>query len=193
MLRPLPWNAGTWLNPPPHADIVGKDLVVSTGENTDFWRTTSYGFVRDNGHALLTDLPNGTAVEVTFIADFTTLYDQAGVMVRIDETTWIKAGLEVSDGIVQLGAVVTRNESDWSAAPVQEWAGRPVTIRASRAGDAVTIRARCQDESWRFVRLAPLAPHLTATAGPFCCSPQRSGLTIRFTRFDIGEPDVSLH
>lgn len=193
MPRPVPWSAGTWLNPPPSAEITGDDLVVSTGDRTDFWRTTGYGFVHDDGHALLMDLPNGAAVEVTFIADFDTLYDQAGVMVRVDEHTWIKAGAEVSDGVIQLGAVVTRNESDWSAAPVPEWAGKPVSMRVSRAGDAVTIRARCQEEPWRFVRLAPLASQLTAAAGPFCCSPQRAGLSVRFTRFDIGEPDVSLH
>lgn len=34
---------GTWLNPPLSAVVDGDDLVVVTGDRTDFWRTTSYG------------------------------------------------------------------------------------------------------------------------------------------------------
>src|SRR5690606_41566187 len=44
--------------------------------------------------------------------------------------------------------------SDWSVAPVPGWAGRLVTVRASRAGDAVTVRARVDDEPFRLVRVA---------------------------------------
>jgi regulation of enolase protein 1 (concanavalin A-like superfamily) len=130
---------------------------------------------------------------VTFLAVLDELYDQAGVMVRVDEQTWIKAGVEMTDGTPHLGAVVTHGHSDWSMAPVPEYAGREVTVRASRSGDAVTIRARCANGPWRMVRLAPLAPEVTAFAGPFCCSPQREGLRVRFTRFAAGPADAALH
>lgn len=190
----IEWSEATWLNPPPGAEADGDALVVTARPGGDFWRTTSYGFVHDDGHALLTAFPPGSAVEVGFIADLAELYDQAGLMVRVDAETWIKAGVEVSDGAPQLGAVVTHGRSDWSLAPVPEWAGRPVTVRASRAGDAVTIRARVEDEPWRMVRLAPLDPGASATAGPFCCAPtEGSRLTVRFTRFVTGPADASLH
>jgi hypothetical protein len=39
--------------------------------------------------------------------------------------------------------VVTREVSDWSVAPVADWAGRDVHLRVSRQGDALTVRARC--------------------------------------------------
>jgi regulation of enolase protein 1 (concanavalin A-like superfamily) len=189
----LAWPAGDWLNPPADATEDGADLVVSTHEGSDFWRTTSYGFVRDDGHALLVPFPAGSALEVAFVADFTGLYDQAGALVRVDAETWIKAGVEVSDGVPQLGAVVTRGTSDWSLAPVPEWAGREVTVRASRAGDAVTVRARCADEPWRTVRLAWLDPAAEARAGLFCASPEHAGLRVRFTRLATGPADASLH
>lgn len=191
--RAVAWDEATWLNPPAEVAINGDDLLVTTGDRTDFWRTTSYGFVRDTGHALLTGLPLGAAVEVTFIAEFTELYDQAGLMVRVDEQTWIKAGIEVSDGLPQLSAVVTHGLSDWSTAPVPEWNGRAVTVRASRSGDALTVRARCEDEPWRLVRLAPLPPNATASAGPFCATPERAGLRVRFTGFTVGPADTALH
>ncbi|MEU4588479.1 DUF1349 domain-containing protein [Kitasatospora aureofaciens] len=191
--RAIDWSEAAWLNPPLGVKPDAEGLLVTTRNRSDFWRTTSYGFVRDDGHALLTELPTGSAIEVTFAAQLDALYDQAGVMVRVDEQTWIKAGVEMTDGVPHLGAVVTRGQSDWSMAPVPDWAGRQVTVRASRDGDAVTIRARCEEGSWRMVRLAPLAPNAAASAGPFCCSPQREGLRVRFTRFVSGPADASLH
>lgn len=192
-MRDVGWDSGNWLNTPLDVRADGADLLVTTVRNSDFWRTTSYGFVRDTGHALLTSFAGGTAVEVGFVADFDELYDQAGVMVRVDPRTWLKAGIEMTDGVPHLGAVVTNGQSDWSLAPVPEWAGREVTIRVSRSGDALTVRARAGRESWRTVRLAPLPPSAVAMAGPFCCSPQREGLEVRFTRFAAGAADVALH
>ncbi|RFU36470.1 DUF1349 domain-containing protein [Actinomadura logoneensis] len=189
----LDWNDAAWLNPPLATAVDGTDLLVTTRENTDFWRTTGYGFVRDDGHALLTALPADAAVEVTFLARFDTLYDQAGLMIRVDERRWIKAGVEWTDGLPHLGAVVTHDRSDWSLSPVPDWDDRLVTIRASRAGDAITVRARTEGHPWRMVRLAPLPPTASATAGPFCCSPQRAGLQVRFTRFALGPADKALH
>jgi regulation of enolase protein 1 (concanavalin A-like superfamily) len=191
--RAVDWSRGTWLNPPKSAEPDGDGFVVVAGGNTDFWRTTSYGFVNDNGHALLTAFRPGSSVEVAFIADFREQFDQAGLMVRVDERNWIKAGVEFCDGLPQLGVVVTREVSDWSTSPVPEWAGREVTVRASRTGDAVTVRARCEAEPWRMIRLAPLDPDAVASAGPLCCSPTRDGLQVRFTRFVTGPADSSVH
>lgn len=191
--RAVAWSSATWLNPPQATEPHGAHLVVTTRDRSDFWRTTSYGFVHDSGHALLTGFPSGTAIEVRFMATFEHRFDQAGLMVRVDANRWIKAGIELSDGLPQLGAVVTHDRSDWSMAPVPDWAGHEVTMRASRDGDAVTIRARRGGEPWQLVRLAPLAPDVTATAGPFCCSPERAGLRVRFTGFSQGPADAELH
>ncbi|MEV4493802.1 DUF1349 domain-containing protein [Micromonospora coxensis] len=188
------WDTGSWLHEPVRAERTGEgDLLVEPGAETDLWRHTSYGFVHDDGPALLAPLPAGSAVEVSFRLDYAEQFDQAGVLVRVDERTWVKAGVEVSDGQPQVGAVVTREVSDWSVAPVPEWAGREVTVRASRDGDALTVRARVADEPWRLVRLAPLAPEAAALAGPYCCSPTRGGLTVRFTGWRRGPADRALH
>ncbi|MFI0796210.1 DUF1349 domain-containing protein [Micromonospora rubida] len=192
--RDVDWAEGWWLHQPVRSEPTPDGgLVVEPGAGSDFWRHTSYGFVHDDGPALLAPLPVDTAVEVAFRLDFTEQFDQAGVLVRVDERNWVKAGVEVSDGQPQVGAVVTREVSDWSVAPVPEWAGREVTVRVSRAGDALTVRARAGDEPWRLVRLAPLAPQAEASAGPFCCSPSRGGLVVRFLGWRRGPADAELH
>ncbi|MEV4542791.1 DUF1349 domain-containing protein [Micromonospora echinaurantiaca] len=193
-LRTVDWAEGEWWNEPLRVeDGPAGELLVEPAEGSDLWRHTSYGFVHDDAPALLAPFPAGSAVEVSFRLDYTEQFDQAGVLVRVDERAWVKAGVEVSDGQPQVGAVVTREFSDWSVAPVPEWVGREITVRASRAGDALTVRARADGEPWRLVRLAPLDPAATATAGPYCCAPTRAGLRVRFTGWRRGPADAALH
>ncbi|MGU3410634.1 DUF1349 domain-containing protein [Microbacterium sp. M1A1_1b] len=189
----IDWNSGTWTTAPAHVETAADGLHVTAVEGSDAWRITSYGFVHDTEHALLAPLEPDTAMEVSFPLDFSAQFDQAGVFVKVDDTTWTKAGVERSDGQDSLGAVVTRGVSDWSLSPVPGWHGRLVTIRASRSGDALTVRARVDDEPWRLVRVAPLDPDAAVTAGPFCCAPSRGDLTVHFTAWRLGAADTSLH
>jgi uncharacterized protein len=108
---------------------------------------------------------------VIFDACFGGQSDQAGLLLRADAETWLKAGVEVSDGALQVSAVLTLGGSDWPVAPVPEWAGRQVTVRASRAGDAVTVRARVDDEPFRLVRVAPSPPASRPGRAPTAAPP----------------------
>ncbi len=185
--------AAAWTAPPLEVAETEDSLVVSARQGSDAWRTTSYGFVHDDAHALVAPFGSREAVEVTFALDYDQQFDQAGLMLRVDAQRWIKAGVEVSDGAPQIGAVVTHTTSDWSVAPVPGWAGRQVTVRASRDGDAVTVRARVDDEPFRLVRVAHLDPALAVSAGPYCCAPTRAGLVVTFTGWRTTSPDESLH
>lgn len=185
---------GTWTTPPAGQVLhLNGELHVTSVKGSDAWRHTSYGFLHDNEHALLEPLPRESAIEVTFLLDFSEQFDQAGLFLRADETEWIKAGVEVSDGVAQVSAVVTHNNSDWSVSPAPHWMGRHVTIRASRSNDAVTLRARVDDNPFHLVRLAYLHPGLDLAGGIFCASPSRSGLTVRFIDYRQTPPDIALH
>jgi regulation of enolase protein 1 (concanavalin A-like superfamily) len=192
-VRTVVWDEGMWLNPPAAVSQSNGDLLVTCLEGSDFWRTTAYGFVHDSGHALLIDLPDGSAVETTFVLDYSGQFDQAGLLLRADDENWIKSGVEFFDGAPSLGGVVTRRESDWSTSPVPQWIGQTVAIRMSRSGDAVTVRARAHQGPWQLVRVAPIDPQLSWRAGIYCCAPTRSDLTVRFTSFSTGAADAVLH
>ncbi|KNH20754.1 hypothetical protein ACU18_04105 [Arthrobacter sp. ZBG10] len=189
----IAWTEGTWTTKPARVEFAGDGMRVTAAEKSDAWRITSYGFIHNTEHALLAPFEQETAVEVSFYLDFSAQFDQAGIFVRVNEATWIKAGIEWSDGEESLGAVVTRGASDWSLSPVPGWEGRHVTVRASRSGDALTVRARVDDEPWRLVRVAPLETDAVVTAGPFCCAPSRDDLTVHFTSWRTAAVDVSLH
>jgi regulation of enolase protein 1 (concanavalin A-like superfamily) len=191
-MKEISWSQGVWLNPPAEAVQENSHLKVTTIYESDFWRNTSYGFVHDSGHALLTDFSVNSSMEVTFILDYSGQFDQAGIIIHSDSQHWIKAGVESADDLPQVGAVVTSINSDWSLAPVADWFGKEVTVRASRTHDALTIRARCGDED-QLIRLAPIDGCLAWSAGPHCASPVSTSLKVTFIRWTHGDADLTLH
>jgi uncharacterized protein len=191
--RLVSWDEGVWSTEAAAVTIDNGALVVTAVNGSDLWRTTAYGFVHDTGHGLLRPFVEGTAVEVSFVLDFHEQFDQAGVLVRADEANWIKAGVEISDGAAQVGAVTTHEMSDWSLAPVPSWDGATVTVRASWQGDALVVRARTDASPWQLVRVSPWLPSSPVRAGPYVAAPSRSGLQVRITRWTAGPSDHSLH
>src|SRR5260370_24934444 len=112
-----------WFNEPHNWKQDNDKLTVFADPQTDFWRKTHYGFVRDNGHFYYEKISGNFEVETEFRGKYETLYDQAGIMVRVDETTWVKCGVEVANGVHHASAVVTRDFSDWSAVPLRSYPG----------------------------------------------------------------------
>ncbi|MCM3172493.1 MULTISPECIES: DUF1349 domain-containing protein [unclassified Paenibacillus] len=187
-------QAGTWTTEPVATRMDGERLIVEAKEGSDFWEKTFYGFVHQSGHALLEAWEGNEAIEVSFdLSSFTELYDQAGLMLWHGSNQWIKAGVEVNDGVAHVGAVVTDGYSDWSLSPVPEWGGRIVTIRASYHNEAVVIRARTDEHAWRTIRVARFAYTENKQAGPFLCSPKRAGFEVAFTKWRSTAPDEDLH
>jgi regulation of enolase protein 1 (concanavalin A-like superfamily) len=176
----------TWLNPPPHHVFGVNTVQVRTGKETDFWRETFYGFWRDNGHFLYRRVEGDFSAEVTVKGDYEVLYDQAGLMVRLSETHWIKAGIEFTDGLMYFSVVVTNDASDWSLASIP---ADPNGVRIRLTRHVETIRVQyldASDNDWKPVRLAYFPPSKTVDVGMMCCSPQREGFEATFTDFSIG-------
>jgi len=191
-MKNVAWSEGSWTREPVSQSQKGALLTVEAAAESDWWRTTSYGFIHEDGHALVKEFPNESAIEVTFVLNYTEQFDQAGIFITADSENWIKAGVEFCDGFPQVGAVVTQKNSDWSVAPVAEWMNKEVTIRVSRSGDAVTVRAGINNDL-RLVRVAPLDPSRTWKAGPMFCAPTRAGLKVTFTKWSEGPADSDLH
>jgi len=180
-----------WLNEPPSWQEENGTLTVRTGDNTDFWRRTHYDFIHDDGHLYGRTLEGDFSATVTFSAEYETLYDQAGLMVRLDERNWVKAGIEYTDGRHHLSAVVTREFSDWSVLPLDVTPAE-VRLRMSRYGDALRIEYSLGGP-FEMLRLAPFPVGGAALVGPMCCSPKRAGLIAKFWDLEFGEPARDLH
>lgn len=190
----IDWKDGAWSNDPKQTELKEGQFIVKAKPQSDYWQKTLYGFQRNSGHSLLHPFKKGKAMEVTFsLAAFTEQYDQAGIMLWLDKTHWVKAGIEMSDGVPHVGAVVTNEFSDWSLAPVPEWENKTVTIRASFLADALVLRARVDKEGWRTIRVAPFPYTSNVGAGPFLCSPERDGFRVTFSAWNWAPEDEGLH
>lgn len=197
-VTPISWSSGRWTHQPYEArETRTGALRASAQPGSDAWRITSYGFIHDSENALIAPFAPGSAMEVTFRPHFTENFDQAGIFIRASDTRWVKAGVELSDGSLQLGAVVTNEVSDWSVAPVNEWKKALVRLRVSWAGDAITVRAGLDGGPLRLVRLLPWEPGTVTEAGPFVAAPSRTRdyapLTVEFGEWLSTEADSSLH
>ena len=182
-----------WFNEPPKWAWVDNTLEVTTGEKTDFWQNTYYDFRRDDGHFLGTTVSGDFTAVLTFEAKYQTLYDQAGLMIRRNAENWVKAGIEFSDGMTNFSIVITRDgRSDWSVIGVPDLSG-PQKIRLTRIGNAI-IAHHLNASGWQLMRLGESQLTTDVLVGPTTCSPQRSGLDVRFLNMELGTPiDDPLH
>lgn len=180
-------DGATWHCAPPDWDLSDAALTLTTGNKTDFWQDTFYGFRRDDGHFFGRPAPAEFSAVVRFDAAYEVLYDQAGLMLRADANTWVKAGIEYSDDVTNFSAVVTRGgRSDWSVIGVPKISG-PQQVRLTRLGGAVIVHFLAANGRWHLMRLADF-PEGPARLGPMACSPERAGLRVRFEGFDIAPP-----
>jgi len=178
------FRSGQWLNAPATSEVSEHSLTITTDPETDFWRETHYGFTRDTGHFLGVATADGFTATIRVQGEFRSLYDQAGLMVRIDEKRWVKTGVEFTDGQAFLSTVVTDGKSDWSVSqPFKEL--EDFYIRVTLANGAMRIQASRDGRFWPLLRLAPFPVANTYQVGPTACTPERSGLVVRFSEFAI--------
>lgn len=183
------WTEMVWLNEPADCDIDEAGVLHAvSGDKTDFWQRTHYGFERDDGHALLRERSGDFSAVLSVSGDYQTLYDQAGLMARSGPTAWVKFGVELTDGAPHLSVVVTDGFSDWSAQQIT--LDGPVTLRMTRLG-TVLLMQHWGREGWQMTRLAPLPDAATTVSvGPYLCSPQRAGFKARFDNWSLTDPQV---
>lgn len=178
---------GVWLNEPERWTAQGDSLEIVTDKATDFWRKTHYGFCRDSGHFLGFRTAQAFTAELRVQCDFQALYDQAGIMVRVDPEHWVKAGIEFSDGRAMLSSVLTDGQSDWATAPYERDAG-DFWMRVTVADGVLRLQASPDGKVWPLVRLAPFTIAQSYWVGPMACTPERAGLPVTFTRFSLKPP-----
>jgi regulation of enolase protein 1 (concanavalin A-like superfamily) len=173
-----------WLNEPKVWKQEGETLMVRANARTDFWRKTHYGFIRDNGHFYYEKVTGDFTVETEFHGEFASLYDQAGLMVRLDPAFWLKTGIEYVDGIHYVSAVVTREYSDWSVVRLYEYSGS-LRLRLRRESGTVIIEYGGAQDSWIMLRTAYLSDAPQLEVGRMVAAPDGPGFQATFTRYEL--------
>ena len=135
-----------WLNPPRLCSVeVGKGLKVTPTSGSDYWRKTYEDppASRATGNGLVTKIPAHVkrwSVSTVLSMSLVDQYDQAGLMVYVDDLHWLKAGIEYECGSPNMSSVVTNGESDWNYFP---WSSvEEVVLRAEleRCGSVLACK-----------------------------------------------------
>lgn len=192
-IKSLEERNGVWLNKPRIYSFNNNELRLITENNTDFWQKTYYGFQRHTGHAFGFSVDGDFTLQVKIKANFSNLYDQAGIFLQDNENHWVKAGIEFNDGQSSIGSVVTRVTSDWSTGifpgePKEFW------MRVTLSDEALRIQYSTDAKIWPLLRLCYWPEKTRRFIGIMACTPERQGLEATFSEFILSAPlDKSLH
>jgi regulation of enolase protein 1 (concanavalin A-like superfamily) len=173
-----------WLNEPPAWEQSGAHLTVTAGAKTDAWRITHDGGVRDTAHFFYQEVTGDFVAEVVVRGQYATLYDQAGLMIRLDAATWLKCGIEFFNGIQHASAVVTHEYSDWSVVPLPD-APPAIHLKVVRQGVTCEVHWARVGEPYTMIRQAYLTAAPTLMVGPMCAAPTGRGFPATFEGFGV--------
>ena len=193
----IDFRQARWLNPPVKYEINQDRVSITTEPDTDFWQTTYYGFQNENAPALLLNMEQDFTFSCKCTFAYTTLFDQCGLIVFLDQQNWFKASIEYDNPeFSRLGSVVTNlGYSDWATTdiplPQQIW------FRLSRRGADFLIEYANDGEHFQQMRIFHL--HLVADSHPghndsaqtgmglYACSPGNSSFQAEFSDFNMSD------
>ncbi|MBN2290887.1 MAG: DUF1349 domain-containing protein [Pirellulales bacterium] len=172
-----------WLNEPAKWAALENRLIATSNAGTDFWRKTHDGGIRDNGHFYFESVAGNFTVRVKQTAEYQSLYDQAGLMVRADERTWLKCGIEFMDGKHYASVVVTRDWSDWSVIPIEI----PVSFwtQCERNDTTFTVSYSLDGIKYETIRQTFLTEQAALQVGMMLAAPKGNGFEVCFENFSL--------
>jgi regulation of enolase protein 1 (concanavalin A-like superfamily) len=183
-------DAFEWLYPPAAFSFpTANSVKITTGEKTDFWQRTFYGFRNDNGHFLYRRIRGNFVLTAVTHFNSDTLYDQCGLLARLDEDNWIKCSCEYETAeFAHLGSVVTNlGYSDWAKQEVPA-SVHAIKYRLERRGPDFFVSAATDCENLKEIRVAHLHRDFDEIlVGVYACSPQRAGFECEITDIEIAQ------
>jgi len=174
----------SWLNPPVSESYSEGTLNCRSKGKTDFWRKTYYGYINDNGHFFSLPATGDFTFQARIEGNYSQRYDQAGLMIRIDEKHWMKCGSELVDGKRMASVVVTHDFSDWSTMEDLAQVGT-VWWRVVRARDSIEAQCSRDGDKFQTVRQGYFPAGIAVAVGVMCASPEGAGFDCVFDQLSI--------
>jgi len=173
-----------WKNEPSDWSEDGDRIVMDIDEATDAWRHTKHDFVQDNAPWYYRTVDGDFITTVRFSGAYEDLYDQAGLMLREDDTTWCKCGIELLNNQQHASAVITREFSDWSVVPITD-APDWMWIQIERTGGTIEVSFSRDGTEWTMFRQGTLTDVESLSVGVMGAAPQGDGFRAIFEDFSV--------
>jgi len=191
---PKPWLEGgdlvaklEWFNPPASVSHEAGAITVKSRPRTDFWRKTFYGYVTDNGHFFRIPVFGEFTFQARVSGKYAALYDQAGLMVRLDEKQWMKCGSEFVDGKRWASVVFTHDFSDWSTTEDLSQS-EPVFWRVERKKDSIEAQYSKDGQKFTTIRQGYFPAFVEVQVGVMCAAPEGPGFEATFDDLRLYKP-----
>ena len=176
-----------WFNPPASVNYDAGAITVKAKPKTDFWRKTFYGYVTNNGHFFQVPVFGEFIFQARVNGKYAALYDQAGLMVRLDDTRWMKCGSEFVDGKRWASVVFTHEFSDWSTTEDLSQTD-PVYWRVERKKDSIEAQYSKDGVKFTTIRQGYFPPFVEAQVGIMSAAPEGSGFEAVFDELRLYKP-----
>ena len=173
-----------WFNEPEQWEIKNNSLSMFVTPQSDYWRISHYGFTVDDAPFYYAAYGGEFEAKVKITGAYKARFDQAGLMIRIDEENYIKAGIEYVDGKYNLSTVVTHKTSDWSVISLD----KPIPyiwIKAVRRLDAIEIFYSFDDQTYVMMRNAWMQDNTPVQIGMMAACPDGDGFNVSFEQFKV--------
>lgn len=175
-----------WINRPEEIEITEDHIQFKVLPKTDFWQVTHYGFSRTDGNCYTFQPEDDIEFKVRVKMNYRAEFDQAGVIVYLDENNFAKLCIENQLKTKnKLGSVVTKNRrSDWATQNIDDI--DYIYYRVSRRGINYRFEYSLDDKEYIQVRLFDIDlpnPYI----GIFGASPLGNGFLAEFSQITTGE------
>lgn len=183
--EPSDWR---WLNAPKNWSWKDGALTCAAEPGSDFWRKTVGGPVVHSGHFWFRSVTGDFTLTAALDGDYAVDADQTGLMVRVDDATWAKHGVEWLKGKPHMATVFTRDWSDGNAfelATGAKGAKGPVRVRLARKGQTLVCSHALGEGEWVVDRYGYLPMGEAVEAGVMAAAPLGKGFGARISGVEI--------
>lgn len=172
----------SWLNEPKKWHIDRERLIVESTPKADFYRLPNWTV--NNGNFFHLSASGDFKFSARISGEYIAKYDQAGLMVRLNDENWLKCGSEFVDGKRLASTVITRTFSDWATMPDLSQ-DAPVWWQVVRWKES--LKALCSIDGKTFITVRegyfPAAESLQV--GLLCCSLEGMGTKASFESLSL--------
>ncbi|WP_454758805.1 DUF1349 domain-containing protein [Caulobacter segnis] len=172
-----------WLNAPKTWSWQDGNLACAAEPGSDFWRKTAGGPEVDSGHFFFRHQTGDFEMTAVLDGDYAADADQTGLMLRLDEKTWMKHGVEWLSGKPHVASVFTRDWSDGTAAEIAS--GKGVRVRLVRKGQTLVCSHALGAGEWVVGRYGYLPMGAEVELGLVVASPMGKGFGARISKVEV--------
>lgn len=163
-----------WYNEPQKVRFDESGMHVAAKMRSDFWACARYDFCKDDGHFFFSYIKGDFICDLNWSCADADLFNQCGIMVRLDEKNWFKASVmyESNDSPMLATSLTCDGYSDLATLPLTAKTDR-VWYRLQKRKGCYVAYYSLDGENFIQMRKFYLAREKEEVmAGAYICSPQ---------------------